>query len=129
LYFETGQGVALSAEFITASTGRHGGSGLRDRPRLRPLLVATVVGFFTLASVGGIFAAIPFAIWLYPTIEGVAVAAEEAKDPERTIPIAYTTGVVSLVVLAFGVMTYAGGSGAWKALSNLNDPLPQAMKT
>jgi ethanolamine permease len=32
------------------------------------------------------------------------------------------------VVLAMGVMIFAGGAGDWKALSNINDPLPQAMK-
>ncbi len=57
------------------------------------------------------------------------MAAEEAKDPKRTIPVAYITGVLTLVVLAFGVMLFAGGTGDWKSLSNLNDPLPQAMKT
>ncbi|OQP87370.1 ethanolamine permease [Rhizobium rhizosphaerae] len=84
---------------------------------------------FGVASIGGIFAAIPFAIWFFLAIEGVAMAAEEAKDPRRTIPVAYITGVLTLVALAFGVMLFAGGSGDWKALSNLNDPLPQAMKT
>jgi ethanolamine permease len=80
------------------------------------------------AAIGGIFAAIPFAIWFFLAIEGVAMAAEEAKEPKRTIPIAYITGVLTLTVLAFGVMIFAGGAGDWKALSNLNDPLPQAMK-
>lgn len=84
---------------------------------------------FSMAAVGGIFAAIPFAIWFFLAIEGVAMAAEEAKDPKRTIPVAYITGVLTLVVLAFGVMLFAGGTGDWKSLSNLNDPLPQAMKT
>jgi hypothetical protein len=32
-------------------------------------------------------------------------------------------------VLAIGVMVFAGGVGDWRALSNINDPLPQAMKT
>lgn len=84
---------------------------------------------FTIGSIGGIFAAIPFAIWFFLAIEGVAMAAEEARDPRRTIPIAYVTGILTLTALAFGVMIFAGGSGDWKALSNLNDPLPQAMKT
>ncbi|KQP03960.1 ethanolamine permease [Methylobacterium sp. Leaf93] len=84
---------------------------------------------FSLAAIGGMFAAIPFAIWFFLAIEGVAMAAEEAKDPKRTIPIAYITGVLTLTVLAFGVMIFAGGSGDWRTLSNLNDPLPQAMKT
>ena len=83
---------------------------------------------FSLAAVGGMFAAIPFAIWFFLAIEGVAMAAEEAKDPKRTIPIAYITGVLTLTALAFGVMLFAGGVGDWRTLSNLNDPLPQAMK-
>ncbi|MBD9517158.1 ethanolamine permease [Pseudomonas sp. PDM22] len=80
------------------------------------------------AAIGGIFAAIPFAIWFFLAIEGAAMAAEEAKDPKRTIPKAYVSGILTLVVLAIGVMLFAGGAGDWKALSGINDPLPQAMK-
>ncbi|MDM0057999.1 ethanolamine permease [Variovorax fucosicus] len=79
-------------------------------------------------AISGIFASIPFAIWFFLAIEGAAMAAEEARDPHRTIPIAYTTGIVTLVVLAFGVMIMAGGVGDWRKLANINDPLPQAMK-
>ena len=83
---------------------------------------------FSMAAVGGIFAALPFAIWFFLAIEGVAMAAEEAKEPRRTIPMAYISGILTLTVLAFGVMLFAGGSGSWAELSSLNDPLPQAMK-
>lgn len=83
---------------------------------------------FSMGSIPGMFAAIPFAIWFFLAIEGVAMAAEEAKDPKRSIPIAYIGGIVTLVILATGVMVFAGGSGDWTKLSNLNDPLPQAMK-
>lgn len=85
-------------------------------------------GEFSLVAVGGIFAAIPFAIWFFLAIEGAAMAAEEAKDPKRTIPRAYVAGILTLVALAFGTMIFAGGVGDWNALSNINDPLPQAMK-
>lgn len=83
---------------------------------------------FSLAAIPGMVAAIPFAIWFFLAIEGVAMAAEEAKDPKTTIPKAYIAGILTLVVLAIGVMVFAGGAGDWKALSNINDPLPQAMK-
>jgi ethanolamine permease len=83
---------------------------------------------FSWAVLPGIVAAIPFAIWFFLAIEGVAMAAEEAKDPRRTVPTAYIAGILTLLVLAFGVMIFAGGAGDWKALSNINDPLPQAMK-
>ena len=81
-----------------------------------------------MASIPGIFAAIPFAIWFFLAIEGAAMAAEEAKDPKRTIPKAYVSGILTLVFLAIGVMVMAGGVGDWRQLSNINDPLPQAMK-
>ncbi len=83
---------------------------------------------FSLGSISGIVAAIPFAIWFFLAIEGVAMAAEEAQDPRRTIPKAYIAGILTLVALAIGVMLFAGGAGDWKVLSNINDPLPQAMK-
>ena len=83
---------------------------------------------FSLGSISGIVAAIPFAIWFFLAIEGVAMAAEEAKNPRRSIPIAYIGGILTLVTLAIGVMVFAGGSGDWTKLSNINDPLPQAMK-
>lgn len=84
---------------------------------------------FSLDSMSGIVAAIPFAIWFFLAIEGVAMAAEEAKDPRTTIPRAYIAGILTLVVLAIGVMVFAGGVGDWRTLANINDPLPQAMKT
>ncbi|MFJ3053510.1 ethanolamine permease [Pseudomonas nitroreducens] len=83
---------------------------------------------FGSTAMAGIFAAIPFAIWFFLAIEGAAMAAEEAKDPKRTIPRAYIAGILTLVTLAIGVMIFAGGVGDWRALSNINDPLPQAMK-
>ena len=83
---------------------------------------------FSAAAVPGLFAAIPFAIWFFLAIEGVAMAAEEAKEPRRSIPVAYIGGILTLLLLAIGVMLFAGGAGDWTKLANLNDPLPQAMK-
>ena len=83
---------------------------------------------FSAAVIPAMFTSIPFAIWFFLAIEGVAMAAEEAKEPKRTIPIAYITGIITLVILAIGVMMFAGGVGDWTKLSNINDPLPQAMK-
>jgi ethanolamine permease len=76
----------------------------------------------------GMFAAIPFAIWFFLAIEGASMAAEEAKDPQRTIPKAFIGGILTLTVLAIGVMMFAAGVGDWTKLANINDPLPQAMK-
>ncbi len=83
---------------------------------------------FSSAAIPGMFAAIPFAIWFFLAIEGVAMAAEEAKDPKHSIPRAYISGILTLLALAIGVMVFAGGAGDWTKLANINDPLPQAMK-
>lgn len=83
---------------------------------------------FSGEALSGIFAAIPFAIWFFLAIEGAAMAAEETKNPTKTIPKAYIAGILTLVFLAFGTMIMAGGVGDWTTLSNINDPLPQAMK-
>lgn len=76
---------------------------------------------------GGLFAALPFAIWFYLAIEGVAMVAEEVKDPQRHIPRGYIAGIVTLAVLALGVMTLTGGIGDWRNLSTIDYPLPAAI--
>lgn len=83
---------------------------------------------FSSLAIGGIMASIPFAIWFFLAIEGVAMAAEETKNPQKTVPKAYITAILTLVALALGVMIFAGGAGDWSQLANRNDPLPEAMK-
>jgi len=75
----------------------------------------------------GVFAALPFAIWFYLAIEGVAMVAEEVKDPKKDIPKGYISGLATLVLLAFGVMILTGGVTNWHKLSNIDYPLPEAI--
>jgi ethanolamine permease len=78
-------------------------------------------------GVAGVFAALPFAIWFYLAIEGVAMVAEEVQDPQRTIPRGYIYGILTLVLLALGVMVFTGGIGDWHLLSTIDYPLPEAI--
>jgi ethanolamine permease len=82
----------------------------------------------TSLAIPGMFAAIPFAVWFFGCIDGVAMAAEEAKNPRRSIPRAYIGAIITLVVLAFGVMIFAGATGDWRQIANKDAPLPEAMK-
>ena len=75
----------------------------------------------------GVFAALPFAIWFYLAIEGVAMVAEEVKDPQRTIPRGYIYGILTLVLLALGVMIFTGGVTNWHSLAKIDYPLPEAI--
>jgi ethanolamine permease len=75
----------------------------------------------------GVFAALPFAIWFYLAIEGVAMVAEETKDPHRSIPTGYISGIFTLMLLAIGVMMFTGGIAEWEKLSTIDYPLPEAI--
>ena len=84
-------------------------------------------------GVSGIFAAIPFAIWFFLGIEGVANVAEEAIDPQRTILKGFGSAIATLVFLC--VLTFAGAVGVagWEAIvynaagDASDSPLPLAL--
>lgn len=76
---------------------------------------------------GGVFAALPFAIWFYLAIEGVAMVAEEVKNPKKTIPRGYLLSIGTLVFLALGTMLLTAGAGDWRLLSKIDYPLPETL--
>jgi ethanolamine permease len=75
----------------------------------------------------GVFAALPFAIWLYVCIEGVAMVAEEVRDVKRDIPKGYISGILTLTILALAVMIFTGGITDWKHFAAIDYPLPEAI--
>jgi ethanolamine permease len=75
----------------------------------------------------GVFAALPFAVWFYLAIEGVAMVAEEVDNPKRNIPRGYILCFRYAVILAFGVMILTGGVADWHKLSSIAYPLPEAI--
>lgn len=64
----------------------------------------------------GCFAALPFAVWFYLAIEGVANVAEEARNPQRDIAIGFGSALATLVGLATLVMLSAVGVGGWERI-------------
>lgn len=75
----------------------------------------------------GVFNALPFAIWLYVCIEGIAMVAEEVKDPHKNIPKGYISAILTLMLLAIAVMVFTGGITDWRQLSAIDYPLPEAI--
>ena len=81
----------------------------------------------------GIFASIPFAIWFFLAIEGVANVAEETLDPQRTIRIGFGSAILTLVVLCLLTFTSSIGVAGWEAIvykpdgSTSDSPLPLAL--
>lgn len=74
-------------------------------------------------SFWNLFPALPYAIWFFLAVEGVAMAAEEVKDPERDIPRGYLSGIGTLVLLAFGVLFGTAGVVSTDEVSKLDYPL------
>ncbi len=89
--------------------------------------VSNVVAHNDTFGWSGVFAALPFAIWFYLAIEGVAMVAEEVKDPRRSIPRAYLLSISTLVVLAVGTMLLCAGAGDWRTLAHIDYPLPETL--
>jgi ethanolamine permease len=71
----------------------------------------------------GMFAALPFAIWFYLAIEGVANAAEEARNPQRDVALGFGSALATLVILAAVVLVTAVGVGGWERIVYLPDDL------
>jgi ethanolamine permease len=51
-------------------------------------------------GIGGVFKALPFAIWFYLAIEEVPLAAEESMDPRRDVPKGSLLALHTLVICA-----------------------------
>lgn len=82
----------------------------------------------------GALPAIPFAIWFYLAIEGVANVAEEARDPKRDLPRGFGLAMGTLVVLALLTFFSAVGVDGWRTIvfaagseATSDSPLPLAL--
>ncbi|ABO49828.1 ethanolamine:proton symporter, EAT family [Desulforamulus reducens MI-1] len=75
----------------------------------------------------GIWAAIPYAIWLFLAIEGLPLVSEECKDPAKDMPKGLISSISTLVITAFLVLFLAAGNGGADAMSTSASPLPEAL--
>lgn len=81
----------------------------------------------------GVFAALPFAIWFFLGIEGIANVAEETVNPQKDILKGFGSAIITLVALCMLTFIAAIGVGGWetivyKAAGETSDsPLPMAM--
>jgi ethanolamine permease len=85
--------------------------------------------------VTGVFASLPFAIWFYLAIEGVANIAEETRNPQRDLARGFLWAMATLVVLAVLTFTCSVGVQGWEAivykpgtLDTSDSPLPLALR-
>ncbi len=83
---------------------------------------------------GGVFAAIPFAIWFFLGIEGLANVAEESVNPQRDLTRGFLLAMATLVVLCAFTFVAAVGVSGWEGVvfdeAGLasDSPLPLALQ-
>lgn len=81
----------------------------------------------------GVFAAIPFAIWFFLGIEGIANVAEETINPRRTVMVGFGSAIATLVALCVLTFISAVGVSGWEGIVYGGDgaasdsPLPLAL--
>lgn len=66
-------------------------------------------GEFMPFGIGGVFAALPFAVWLYLAIEQLPLAAEESHDPKKDMPKGLLLGILTLCISA-ALVTFLNSS-------------------
>ncbi|ULR49440.1 ethanolamine permease [Streptomyces deccanensis] len=76
----------------------------------------------------GIWAAFPFGMWFFLGVEGVPLAAEETRDPARTLPKAIRWSMGILVVLAVITFFAAAGARGSNAIQAAGNPLVEALQ-
>ncbi len=76
----------------------------------------------------GILAAFVYGIWFFLAIEGVPLAAEEARDPRRDMPRGIIAAMGVLLVFAAAMLLTVPGAAGSDAMQASGNPLPEALR-
>jgi ethanolamine permease len=132
----TGAGEALKAMFVITAIALVGlvifavsAIGLFDAGNLTDIAATDAVGASSFLPFGafGIWAAVPFAIWFFLAVEGVPLAAEEAREPEKNVPRGIIISMLILIVTGAAVLFLATGALGAESLSTSGNPLVEAL--
>ncbi|WP_278492730.1 ethanolamine permease [Acinetobacter gyllenbergii] len=75
----------------------------------------------------GIWAAVPYAIWFFLAVEGVPLAAEEAKDPAKSLPRGLIGAMLILTAFALLILFLGAGAAGASTLQHSSAPLVDAL--
>jgi ethanolamine permease len=132
----SGVGEALKVMFVITAIALAGllifaisAIGSFDAANLTDIAPTDAAGASSFLPFGylGIWAAVPFAIWFFLAVEGVPLAAEEAKEPERNVPKGIIAAMGLLLVTAATVLLLTAGAGGAEAMSASGNPLVEAL--
>lgn len=132
----SGVGEALKVMFVITAIALAGlltfaisAIGSFDAANLTDIAPTDAAGASSFLPFGymGIWAAVPFAIWFFLAVEGVPLAAEEAKEPERNVPKGIIAAMGVLLVTGATVLVLTAGAGGAEAMSASGNPLVEAL--
>jgi ethanolamine permease len=109
--------------FLTGAIPRFDGELLLD---IAPTDAAGASAFLPYGVIG-IWAAFPFAIWFFLAVESVPLAAEEARDPARSMPRGIVAAMAVLVVLALLMLVFTPGAAGSAAIAGSGNPPVDAL--
>ena len=82
----------------------------------------------------GVWAAIPFAVWFFLGLEGVANVAEETINPQKNVLKGFGSALITLIILCALVFISSVGVGGWEKVvfptpgaEASDSPLPMAL--
>lgn len=75
----------------------------------------------------GIWAAVPYAIWFFLAVEGVPLAAEEAKNPSQSVPRGLMGAMLILTAFALLILFLSAGAAGADQLKDSGAPLVTAL--
>ncbi len=101
-----------------------------DAAKLFDIAPSAVAGASEVLPFGwyGVWAALPFAMWLFLAVEGVPLAAEEARDPTRDMPKAIIGAMLFLLFTAVLVIFLLAGAAGASVIGASGVPLVDALK-
>ena len=101
-----------------------------DSALLFDIAATDAAGASTFLPMGwyGVWAALPFAMWLFLAVEGVPLAAEEAENPEKDVPKGIIAAMLFLLISAVLVVVLVAGTAGAAAMGQSAVPLVDALK-
>jgi ethanolamine permease len=119
--------VALVAlvVFVIAMIPQFDASNLFD---IEPTSAAGASDFIPFGY-AGVLAALVYGIWFFLAVEGVPLAAEEARDPKKDMPRGLIGAILVLLVTAALILLFGPGGAGASVIADSDNPLPLALRT
>ena len=112
--------------FVLGMIPEFSASNLTD---IKPDMSKSGASDFLPFGYAGALSALVYGIWFFLAVEGVPLAAEEARDPKKDMPKGIIVAMAILLVFAALMLTLAPGGAGSQTIMSSDNPLPLAADT